>query len=253
LLSQYLKKWGPLKWQGMLAEARPLPNPELAQTLLYAGAVEADATVIYAKLRAANVARRKPIEDFSIAWLAEEVEHGRALAQLALLLGADSLPPTRGDRRSIRAALAWPALALTRPFAPYLEATYMSLGTAAEFFALTTYRECARRVDDQNARRMLLAIAAQEGRHLRFYRNAATILLRRAPAAAVTASLLRLLWRPPGVDPLGIDRWLETFKPLFASSECLEQMLQLDRVMQGLPGMQNLVIMRSFLTRYGIV
>ena len=29
LLSQYLKKWGPLKWQGMLAEARPLPNPEL--------------------------------------------------------------------------------------------------------------------------------------------------------------------------------------------------------------------------------
>ena len=253
LLDNYLRSWCPINWREMLADAQPRPDAELAKTLLYFSAVEDDAKVIYAKLRTANVARSKPIANFSIAWLAEEVEHGHALAHLARLLGADMSPPSRSDRRSIRAALAWPTLAAMRPLAPYLEATYMTMGTAAEHFALTSYREIYRRVEDPSARRMLLAIAAQEGRHMRFYRNAAMILLKSTPAATVTSSLMRILWRPPGVDPLGIDKWLEIFSPLFSSPDCLKSMLQLDRIVQGLPGQDNLNIMRNFLMRYNIV
>ena len=250
LLTQYLTGWGPVPWRQELAQAKPPHDPDLGRAMLSLSAIETDSRVIYRKLHIANLDRREAIHAFNISWLAEEAEHGRALRCLAAKLGVVDVPPERSARFSMRATAAWPSLAASRLLGPALEATYLTLGALQEFVALTTYRKAADLVGDPNAALVLRRIAAQEGRHMHFYRGAAVLFLNDPWNAHVAGLLIGRLWRPPGVDLLGLSAWLRAFGPLLAHDDYRSRLLHMDQLLAQLPGFDGQQLMSTFLRRY---
>jgi len=251
-LDGYLRNWGPLQWRGPLSVATPPPNQQIARALLCLGAIETDSLVIYRKVHLAGVDLDPAVRQFVLCWLGEEAEHGRALTALAQLLGASAPPPTRSDRSAhIREIVAWPVLVAARPFKTLLQATYCALGAVQEYIALTTYRYCARLLGDPHLAEILDGMALQESRHMRFYRYAASVFLESTAAQRITRRALRRLWRPPGVDVLGIDHWLETFRCLLVDEEYRARLVGVDSMIQHLPGLDGLVLMERFLSGNG--
>jgi rubrerythrin len=251
LLSKYLANWGPVSWQQELADAKLTDDFDLGRAILSLSAIETDSRVIYRKLHIANLDRRQAIREFNISWLAEEAEHGRALKCLATKLGVHETPQDRSARISIRSTVSWPSLAVARMLGSAMEATYLTLGATQEFVALTTYRKAAELVGDQNAALVLRRIAAQEGRHMHFYRGAALVFLDEPRNAYVASQLIGHLWRPPGVDLLGITAWLRAFGPLLAHEDYRSRLLRMDQLLQRLPGFQGSHLMEGFLRRHG--
>jgi hypothetical protein len=251
LLSQYLANWGPVSWRQELADARLTDDPDLGRAILSLSAIETDSRVIYRKLHIAKLDRRQVIHEFNISWLAEEAEHGRALKCLAAKLGVHETSPDRSARTSIRSTVSWPSLAVARVLGSAMEATYLTLGATQEFVALTTYRKAAELMGDQNAALVLRRIAAQEGRHMHFYRGAALVFLDEPRNAYLASQLIGHLWRPPGVDLLGITAWLHAFGPLLADEDYRSRLLRMDQLLQQLPGFQGCHLMEGFLRRHG--
>jgi hypothetical protein len=132
-----------------------------------------------------------------------------------------------------------------------LEATYLTLGATQEFVALTTYRKAAELIGDQNAALVLRRIASQEGRHMHFYRGAALVFLDEPRNAYLASQLIGHLWRPPGVDLLGITAWLRAFGPLLAHEDYRSRLLRMDQLLQQLPGFQGCLPMEGFLRQHG--
>jgi len=251
LLTQYLAGWGPISWRQELASARLSQDANLARAVLSLSAIETDSRIIYRKLHVANLDRRQAIHEFNISWLAEEAEHGRALRYLAGKLGLREAPPDRTARASVRSAFAWPSLAAARVLGSALEATYLTLGALQEYVALTTYRKLAELLDDPNAALVLRRIAAQEGRHLHFYRGAALVFLEEPWHAFVASRLLRFLWRPPGIDLLGQAAWLNAFGPLLDHADYRSRLLRMDQLVRQMPGFAGLHLMEDFLSHHG--
>lgn len=251
LLDAYLANWGPISWRQDLSVANVSENVDLGQAILALSAIETDSRVIYRKLHIANLDRRQAIQEFNVSWLAEEAEHGRALRYLAGMLGVYSNPPDRRSRSSMRSAFAWPSLATSRALGSALEATYLTLGAMQEYVALTTYRKLADLIGDPHAAVVLRRIAAQEGRHMHFYRGAALVFLGNPWYAYVASRILGILWRPPGVDLLGISKWLTAFGPLLADEDYRHHLIRLDQVLRGMPGFEEARPMEHFLDRYG--
>jgi hypothetical protein len=251
LLSQYLANWGPVSWRQELADAKLADDLELGRAILSLSAIETDSRVIYRKIHIANLDRRQVIQEFNISWLAEEAEHGRALKCLAGKLGVHEAPPDRSAHISLRSAFSWPSLAVARALGSALEATYLTLGATQEFVALTTYRKAADLIGDPNAALVLRRIAAQEGRHMHFYRKAALVFLDEPWNAHVASQLIAHLWRPPGVDLLGITAWLRAFTPLLVHEDYRARLLRMDQLVQQLPGFHGRHPMEDFLQRHG--
>jgi rubrerythrin len=252
LLNQYLANWGPISWRQELQHAEfPPQDPVLGRAVLALSAIETDSRVIYSKLHMANLDRRPVIHEFNISWLAEEAEHGRALKYLASRLGINDIPPDRSVRANARSVLAWPSLAMARMLGPALEAAYLTLGSMQEFVALTTYRKIADLTDDSNAALVLRRIAAQEGRHMHFYRGGALLFLDVNWHASVAAQLIGRLWRPPGVDLLGITAWLRAFGPLLEDEDYRTRLLHMDTFLQQMPGFESFHLMEDFLVCHG--
>jgi rubrerythrin len=251
LLNQYLASWGPISWRQELLNAKLENDPDLGRAVLSLSAIETDSRMIYRKLHLANLDRRKVIREFNISWLAEEAEHGRALEYLAGRLGVPQIPPDRSARANLRAAIAWPSLASARMLGPALEATYLTLGTMQEFVALTTYRKVADLINDPAAAVVLRRIAAQEGRHMHFYRKGALLFLDVPWRACVASQLIGRLWRPPGVDLLGITAWLQAFGPLLDHEDYRLRLLYLDTLLPQMPGFEGFRLMENFLRSHG--
>jgi hypothetical protein len=251
LLTRYLANWGPISWRHELNAARLRQNAHLGRAILSLSAIETDSRVIYRKLHIANLDRRQIVQEFNISWLAEEAEHGRALRYLAGLLGVCDIPPGRQSRSSIRSAVAWPSLAMSRALGSAMEAAYLTLGAMQEYVALTTYRKLADLIPDPHAALVLRRIAAQEGRHMHFYRGAAMVFLENPWHAYVASRILGRLWQPPGVDLLGIAVWLNAFGPLLADEDHRSHLLRLDPLVRRMPGFDGAQPMAQFLERHG--
>jgi hypothetical protein len=251
ILESYLKSWGPVQWRHV-EELQLGPHPELGTMLFGLALIEADSLVIRKKLATSRADRRQALLDFITVWLAEEAEHSRALGSLARSCGITAISyEKRSITRDPRAAIAWPAL-MAASLLPGLSAAYCTLGTAQELVALTTYNYLAKEIPDQSAAAVLRAIARQEGRHMRFYRRSAEVLLADSPAAQrATSVLLGRLWRPPGMDLLGPRSYHDIFRPILTDPRYCGQLLEVDQVLQRLPGLNGISVMAPFLTRSG--
>ncbi|MFD6887435.1 acyl-ACP desaturase [Streptomyces sp. NPDC059957] len=210
--------------------------------------IEADSAVMRRKLAATRADRSNPIKQFNVLWLAEEAEHGRALqAASGMLRTRVAQPWTRPALRDLRSAATWPALYVSGWLVPHLEAVYCTLGSMQEYIALTTYRHIGKRVGDPALQELLECIARQEARHMRFYREAAKVLLEPPQARWVTTALMARLWRPPGVDLLGRRVWLDVFGPLFTDGVYVRQLLRVDEILGNLTGHCGVRPMQRFI------
>jgi len=253
-LQSYLKSWGPINWRSIVDHPKPAPDETVGRLLGALASIEDDAFYMQVKIRYTGAAKLAAIRDFNAIWLAEESEHARALAALAARFGDGGMPRSRPhgvwfrDRQSL----------LIKPFLwcrgfnrTGMLAGYLTLGALQEFVALTTYNAIARRVDDAPTLDILQQIARQEARHMRFYRRGAeAVLMGSASAQRFVRFALRRYWRPPGIDLLGYETWFATFSPLLADPSLRRAYLRTDGICAALPGIGDLGIMRSFLTRY---
>jgi hypothetical protein len=246
-LSEYLTKWGPLQWRSDITRPVEL-DPVLASALRALSTIEHDSLVIHDKIRAAGVLRDPAIREFSLCWLAEEAEHARALAYLAVAYGDGRPPARRSDLRPrLRQTLAWPTIGVMRALGTRAIGAYGALGMAQEFVALSTYSYLSRRGNGQPGSRTLTEMARQESRHMRFYRSVAEEYLPQRGAQGFARSALLKLWRPPGFDALGTEAWLDAFQPLLADDSYVDAVRGLDRLMDKLPGLQGLNLVDRFL------
>lgn len=244
-LEHYLATAGPLNWRSVVRAAGTVTIPEnVARAIGILSGIETDSRIIRKKLEAGGVDKEPVFEEFLITWLAEEAEHGRALAAIARKAGSPVQPPSR-PRFKMWEFCALASLGATVP--RVLQATYCVIGTSAEFIALTTYTEIARSSDDATVNRLLLDIARQESHHMRFYRNAAMALLSDATTAAMARRLLSAVWRPPGIDLLGAAEHREVFSFLLARPEFRQKLARIDGIMDQFPELSGMRLMSRWL------
>ncbi len=249
-LATYLSSWGPIDWRAdSQREAADVPA-YIGGTLAALSAIETDSRVMYKKIRVAGVDRDPRIREFLFPWLAEEAEHGRALRALANVYGESNVLSSRRARRaSFRNGAAWPTLAILRPLSRHLRAAYCVVGMMQEHIALSTYRHIADLLDGRAGSATLVEMSRQEGRHMRFYREASFDFLRPRTSQIFARAAVVASWNPVGIDALGVERWWEAFGPLLAEPVFRKRLLALDRIVHELPGFSGLTLISDFLSR----
>ena len=246
-LDRYLATAQPLNWRPIVKAAAAVYVPShVARAIAFLSGIETDSRIIRKKLAAGGIDREPVFQEFLITWMAEEAEHGRALAAIASKAGIPVEPP----RRSRFKLWEFGAFTGMRIVAPrVLQATYCVLGTTAEYIALSTYAEIARSSEDETVKRVLLDIVRQESHHMRFYRNTGTALLTDARTARRARRLIEAVWRPPGIDLLGAAGHRETFGFLLKRPTFLQQLAKLDRIIDQFPDLDGMRLMGRWLER----
>jgi hypothetical protein len=250
LFARYSRQWGPVEWSRM---ADPAFEFECADRR-FAGAfqklsvIEGDSMYQARKVRRAGFGGWSGIADFLVLWQAEENEHSRLLRHVADRLGAPGeVEPEHRLRDELLVPMTFVATVAARTI-PDLVGTYGALGAAQEHVACVTYRYLASQIETGELRRVLRDIARQESRHLRFYRGVADHALTASRGAKRLArSLLVRYWRPPGIDVLGEKGFAETFGVLLDSEDYRTRLLGMDRMLDGVPGLDGLRLMENFL------
>ena len=245
----YLSMWGRLPWNPERLR-HAVVDPGLERVVCAAAFVESHSYQEVRKARVVGLDRHSEVRPFLEVWLAEESEHGRALRFLAESHGLrpeEILHTGKGRRRSV-ASLGLAGARLSR-LAPTVA---LGVGAAAEYLTRVLYLSVRERSSDETVRDLFSALAAQEGRHLGFFINAAKAAHPEVSTAHLRAArkALLLTWRPVGVDRLGLETWLSVFDPLFADERFREQVLGMDRALDVIPVMRGLRLMHRFQARY---
>ncbi len=250
LFASFVVGWGPVDWSVLAApEFEFVPtDARFANVLQGLAEIEDDSRYQARKVRRAGFGDVPGLGDFLVLWQAEESEHGRMLRHVAHRLGAeDDRPPPHQVWSELRVPTTFLATVAAR-VVPDLVGVYGALGAAQEHVACVTYRYLADQVATDELRSGLTAVARQESRHLRFYRGVAEAVLGPSERAQrLTRTLLARFWRPPGVDVLGEERFAEAFGVLLENEDYRTRTLGLDRLLDQLPGLDDLRLMSTYL------
>jgi len=252
-LERYLARAGAVQWDpdrfGPLTVDRAV-----ARAVWLLACVEADSTSQTAKVERANFTRGADVAAFLPHWYAEEQQHGRLLFALARVSGFD--PPPAARLRSAAEQDGQPSDRLRAVLGrlPGADAAYLATAAAAEYTAGCMYRWLgAQYAATPKVTRMFKDLAAQEARHLAFYRAAAHLrLARSASARALAPRLFSRFWRPVGIDTLGRSTWFDAFGELVADPVMQPRFLGLDRIVGSLPGFEGVAPLRAFLADHDI-
>jgi hypothetical protein len=246
LFASYSRQWGPVQWSRMADPAFEFEcaDRRFAGVFQKLSMIEGDSMYQARKVRRAGFGYWSGIADFLVLWQAEENEHSRLLRHVADHLGASGdLEPEHRLRDELLVPMTFVATVAARAV-PSLVGTYGALGAAQEHVACVTYRYLASQVETSELRRVLNDIARQESRHLRFYLGLADHALAASRCARRLArSLLVRYWRPPGIDVLGEKAFAETFGVLLDSEDYRTRLLGMDRMLDGVPGLDGLRLM----------
>lgn len=247
---KFMKDAGILTWD--LRGEPVISNPARAAALAALADIEEDSKYMQRKLRLAGALKDSSLIKFNDQWLCEEQEHATVLRALARLNGWGGEPAKHGlksrDRRSI---VAYFSLRVGHLSPDGIAATYLALGSIQEFVALSAYVVLADTSARASETEILRGIARQEGRHMKFYRSGAQSLL--SNGSPITRQFARTaigrFWRPPGIDLLGIDRWLHSLGWIIEVPGARSRFAGMDRILHGYPGMEDLHPMSKFLNR----
>jgi rubrerythrin len=248
LVDTYARGWGPVPWRHLEASEFQTNSPDTGRMLYALALIEADSLTMRRRIGAIGADRVDELLEFITIWLAEEGEHARALTQMGLMHGFElSTLATRKTTRDLRTLLTWPMLYAVRELRGIC-AAYCTLGAMQELIALTTYHHLALSCASDEIRDVLKAIARQESHHMRFYRSAAALFLRDSHVAQRnTRLLINRLWQPPGLDLLGPGNYEVIFGPLLNDVTYATNMLRVDRVVNGLPGLETVRVAADYL------
>lgn len=249
-----LRGWGSIPWRERVLDVEPREDSQLARLLFGLVGIESDAFYMQTKLRAAGLLRHRQLREFNSFWVAEEADHSRALAALYQRFKAASDPPASiahgtlsRDRRSV---VALPALLAVSRFRSGMLAAYFVQGAFTEYVAVTIYRGLATMIGDRAAFDILDGMARQEGRHLRFYRTGAEVMLARGRSIELfVRHVADHVWRPPGVDLFGREQWIQMFGPVINDAAINARLRRMDTFFSSLPGLAGLDVAEQFLDR----
>ena len=199
--------------------------------------------------------REEDAGDFMTVWNREEFWHGEALAAV---LQRHGIVVDYDELKSKRVKLGWQqALSplkqsvLSSLAGTDFVAVHMTWGAANELSAVAAYRRLAAMNDHPALTPLLKRIAQQETRHVAFYTTQARERLEGSEKArAVTRLALAKAWRPVGSGIMPETEIVHVMGHLFSGRR--EDLEGLDRRVQRLPGLQELTIFRTALTRMGI-
>lgn len=252
LVDSYTRDWGPVAWRHLEEDEFLCDDPSTGRMLYALALIEADSMTMRQRISAIGADRVEELLEFITIWLAEEGEHSRALTQMAVMHGFEpSTLATRRPARDLRTLLTRPMLYLVRELRGIC-AAYCTLGAMQELIALTTYHHLAADCKSAEIRSVLKATARQESHHMRFYRNAAALFLRDSKAAQRnTRVLIQRLWQPPGLDLLGPGNYEAIFGPLLSDPQYATNMLRVDHIANGLPGMSGIRVAADYLDEHG--
>jgi hypothetical protein len=251
-LEDFLRNWGPVHWRSQTETIPPTDRPDLALLLHGLSGIEDDAFYMQKKLRHSGAARMQSVKHFNSVWLVEEAEHARALAALSERFGGGAVDRRKHStfKRDKRSILAVPGLTAASLYGRGITAAYMTLGVLVEYIAITTYNAIPKVFPCEPMADVLRQMSRQEGRHLRFYRSGAGLLLQGDPKAqAFVRYVVTHFWRPPGVDLFGEPAWWEIFAPLMNDRASIARYRRVDGILGSLPGMAGLNPMGVFLDR----
>jgi len=247
-LERYLDRSGVIEWDrsafGPVSAA-----PAAARVAWLLACIEADSTSQAVKVARAGFSRAEDVGTFLPQWYEEEQEHGRVLFAIAEACGIE---PPRSARLSTDADQrgqppGWLGAVLGR--VPGADAAYLATAAAAEYIARGMYSWLAEAyAGSPVVARLLRDLAAQEARHLGFYRAAAEARLVRSPLARRLAPMLfSRFWRPVGIDTLGWSTWFDAFGELITDPVLQRRFLGMDRMIGALPGFAGVEPLQSFL------
>jgi hypothetical protein len=217
--------------------------------LLYTVALlEEDTSISAQQARALGIDRSPDMAAFLPVWEQEEAEHARALRFL-LPKQTSNFPQPRPKtilfRRRCIARL--PASAFHH--LPQTELVYCALGAAGEYVTMVSYTELAKTIEQPPVASLVRSITRQEGRHFAFFLAAARV---RAEAMStlngvLARRVLDSIWEPVGVPSIGLTAWRTIFARLLANEEFRVRVEAMDRVVDTIPHLGGLNLMRNFL------
>lgn len=256
-LEVFLRRWGPISWRDRIDQVASADDPRLGRLLLGLSGIEDDAFYMQTKLRASGTVALDPVRQFNAVWLVEEADHGRALAAIAARYGTDThaLRASHGllhrDRRSI---VTFPVMKVLSTYSRGMLAAYLVYGSLVEYVAITTYNGIASSVGDPIVKDILTQMAAQEGRHMRFYRRGAMeVMAGDRRCQRFVRYVIQHFWRPPGVDLYGTAQWIDIFEPILTDGVICSTLRRMDEVCSAFPGLQGTNVMGPFLDRCAAV
>lgn len=241
-------RWSPDELAGAVVPDAYVP------AFVAAALVEGETRREVVKARRAGLMRQADLRCFFELWIVEEDEHARALSFLVRSHGIDELEqvtPELSLRERLRSGVSPFGLYLSRLMPAWVVA-FLGAGVAAEFVTRTLYRRLAIGVAHDGLKRFLFRVAAQESRHMSFFLAAAQA--RPSPGAPQRALIREMLvrgWNPVGMDRLGADAWLSTFRPVLEDDRALAELRGMDHTLDAIPLFSGLQLMDSFLTGVG--
>ena len=246
-VEEFLRSWGPVQWSSAVAESKI--SPDLRNLIEAVAMVEANTVVEARKAQTAGLFKHHDLATFFPIWEAEEGEHARALKYLLshdTNAAAHERIKSRGEH--LRHRLSPLVLFCSRAL-PGVDLAFCALAAAAEYVTIVTYGDVSKRSESPQHKRLFLDIARQEGRHMRFYLAAAKARSHAYGRCAhiVARLILRYLWRPVGVNPLGAAGWQQAFAPLLQDPGFVVRVLKMDSVIDSVPGLEGLRLMQTYL------
>jgi hypothetical protein len=243
----YQRRSGLITWDRDALSSCVL-DQEVSLILHAVALLEEDTAISSHQARSLGIDRAADIAAFLPTWEQEEAEHARALRFL-LEKQSCSAPPARPRLASFRRRCIARVPGSVLDNLPQPAFVFCVLGAAAEYVAIVTYTELAKRVDHPAAAALLRSIARQEGQHFAFFLAAAK---GRGEAMStrsgrVSRRVLASVWEPPGVPSLGLAAWRTTFAPLLNSADFCARSLMMDRIVDSVPHLDGLHLMATFL------
>jgi hypothetical protein len=126
-------------------------------------------------------------------------------------------------------------------------------GAMVEQVAIGVYGSLVRQLKhagSDNGAEIVRRVLAQEGRHLKFFTQAAKVVLDLKPrTAAIVRSTTELTWRPPGVDLYGRAVWSKVFSTVIKDPEFVAALPELDRRISEIPGFEGCSIIERYVLK----
>jgi rubrerythrin len=240
-------EWAPSDFEGAVV------SPHVLQAIVAASQLERETEIELAKARRAGLLTEWDLATFFPMWIAEEAEHSRALRCIAEQQGAReySVEVRRNLQERFRHQFATAGAFLSRLF-PSNDVLFLGVGAGAEHMTRTLYRRMAQQVEHDGLKRFLFHVAAQEGRHLSFFMDAA---VSRSPSSELERTILRRAltraWKPVGMDRIGSEKWIDIFWPLIDDAQTQEELRRMDQILDSIPLFTGLRLMDRFLESRG--
>jgi hypothetical protein len=214
-----------------------------ARVLRYMSGVENHIILSLRDMLVGPTARDAEVTSFMSCWVYEELHHGRAIERVLAVCGHGAADATASERRAptpLAVELETFFAGLLPRLVPHFAALHMAWGALDELLAASAYTQLAAYTRNRELARLLLRMAKDERRHHAFFFSQARRRLQHPLARLIVEHGLPRLWIPflvgaraGGGDELAFTGWL-----LYSDRRGEEELMQIDRQMARLPGLE---------------